>query len=79
MIEWLLQVGGFGSDGWDTDSRFGRGPTPYTHDYSISFLWVPFIAFTIMAVCWYILSAMNKGKKNSLSEHWPDDEDSPTK
>ena len=67
MIEWALQVGGFGSDGWDTDSRFGHGPSPYTSDYDVSFWRVLFIMFVVIAGCWYILTVLNKQEKQRPS------------
>ena len=60
MIESLLQVTGFGHDGWDTGSRFGHFPTSYTRDYDVSFLWVLFIMLMVIAVALYILSVMDK-------------------
>jgi hypothetical protein len=52
--------------GEDSDSRFGRGPSPYTYD-EVNFLWVPFIMLIVMALAWYIVTVLYKRQKQRPS------------
>jgi hypothetical protein len=56
-----LLIFAIGSSGL-SDSRFGHGPSPYNRD-PVNFWWVVFIGFMLIAICWYILSIMNKHRR----------------
>src|SRR5262245_38488844 len=56
-------------DGEGNANRYGLGPSPDVSD-GVSFWWVIIAALVIVALCWFVLSVMNKGKKTSL---WKDE------